>query len=69
MKIVVTKQVAEETAIVFDVGIDGCGEVVMVDGVKVGLVVLPISWVVDHESIGWRGTANNKSVYGVRLVF
>ncbi len=59
----------EETTIVFNVSIDGCREVVKVDAVTVGLVVLPISWVVDHESIGCRGTPNNDAVHGVRLVF
>jgi hypothetical protein len=51
MGIVVAKQVAQETAVVFDVGIDGCREVVRVNTVTVWLLVLPISWVVDHESV------------------
>jgi hypothetical protein len=47
MGIVVAKQVADETAIVFDVGIDRCREAVRVNTVTFWLMVYPICWVVD----------------------
>ncbi len=58
---VVMKQVAEETATLFDVGIDGCRETVRVDMVAGWLIILPISWIVDHESIVGRGVPNNNA--------
>jgi hypothetical protein len=51
MGIVIAKQVAEETAVVCGVSIDGCGDAVRVDTVTVCLLVLSMSWVVDHESV------------------
>jgi hypothetical protein len=51
MGIVVAKQVAEKTTVIFDVGIDGCGEAVRVYRVTVQLIVLLILWVVDQKSI------------------
>ncbi len=51
MRIVVTKQVAEEATIIFDVQIDGCRDAVGIDEVTIQLGKLPISQIVDHESI------------------
>jgi hypothetical protein len=68
MGIVVSKQAAEKTTIVFDVGIYGCGEVVGVDPVTIRLVLLPISWVVDKKSIWRRGAPNNNAVHCMGLV-
>jgi hypothetical protein len=68
MGIVVSKQAAEKTTIVFDVSIYGCGEAVGVDPVTIWLVVLPISWVVDKKSVWCRGAPDNNAVHCMGLV-
>jgi hypothetical protein len=51
MGVVVSEQAAEKTTVIFDVGIHGCRALVGVDPVTIWLVVLPISWVVNQQSI------------------
>jgi hypothetical protein len=41
----------EKITIVFDVGIDGCREVVWIYTITVRIIVLPVSCVVDQEGI------------------
>jgi hypothetical protein len=51
MAIVVLEQVAEETTVLFNVGIYGCREAVGVNPVTIRLVVLLVSWVVYQKSV------------------
>ena len=48
MRILITKEITEETAIIFNVRIDQSRKVVRVNVITVWLVVLLIVWVVYH---------------------
>ena len=43
----ITKQAAKEATVIFDIGVGGPRETVLVQMVAVGLVILAIPWVVD----------------------
>ncbi len=71
MGVLVTKEIAEEAAVIFDVGIDRGRKAVGIDAIAVGIVELYIPRIVNQESIRsirvWR-TANHNPIHGVGLM-
>jgi hypothetical protein len=69
VRILVTKEITEEAAVIFNVRIDQSRKAVRVDARTVRLVVLSVVRVVYHESIqSGGGTANQNTIHGVGLV-
>jgi uncharacterized sodium:solute symporter family permease YidK len=68
VRIIVTKEITEETAIIFNVRIDQSRKAVRVDAITVRLVMLLVVRVVYHECIRSGGTANHNTIHGVGLV-
>ncbi len=68
VRILVTKKITDETAIIFNVRIEQSRKAVRVGAVTVRLVVLLVVRVVYHECIQCGGTANHNTIHGVGLV-
>jgi hypothetical protein len=68
VRILVTKEITKEAAIIFNVKIDQSRKAVRVNAITVRLVVLSVARVVYHESIQSGGTANHNTIHGVGLV-
>jgi hypothetical protein len=68
VRILVTKEITEEAAVIFNIRIDQSREAVRVDAIIVQLLVLLVARVLYHESIRSGGTANNNTIHGVGLV-
>jgi hypothetical protein len=68
VRILLTKEMTEETAVIFNVRIDQSRKAVRVDAITVWLVVLLVAWVVYHECIQSRETANHNTIHGMGLV-
>ena len=68
MGVLVTKKIAEEAAVVFDVRIDRGKKAVGINAIAVGIVELFIPRIVNQESIQvWR-TADHNPIHGVGLM-
>jgi hypothetical protein len=68
VKILVTKEIKEEAAVIFNVRIDRSRKAVRVNSITVRLIVFLVARVVYHESIRSGGTANHNTIHGVGLV-
>jgi hypothetical protein len=68
VRILVTKEITEETAVIFYLRVDQSRKAVRVDAINVRLVVLLVARVVYHECIRSGGTANHNTIHGVGLV-
>jgi hypothetical protein len=68
VRILVTKEITENAAVIFNVRIDQSRKAVRVGAITVRLVVLLVARVVYHESIRSGVTANHNAIHGVGLV-
>ncbi len=68
MRILVTKEITEEAAVIVNVRIDQSRKAVRVNAITVQLVVLLVARAVYHESIQSGGSVNHNTIHGVGLV-
>ena len=67
--IVVAKDRAEETTVIFNIRINGTWKSIRVNAVAVGFVVLLGARVIDKKGIRCRGAANDDAIHSVGLMF